>query len=336
MGRKILVLLLLVALSFVGGSLFLDFKWKEIKELDHETTIEIPKGFSAIKTGLLLEENGIINSSKYFKYYLKLNDLGAKLKSGVYVFEGPLNIQDVTAVLVKGKTASKKLTIVEGRASWEIFGVLKKTFPDLDSLKWTELVYDKEWAKKLNVPADNLEGYLFPNTYNFPLKANEAIIQEIMVHQFHKVMAELTVENSEVFHKYGLGGTVTLASVVEEESAVPHERVRVAGVFYNRLKRGMPLGADPTVRFIFRNLTGPIYRSQLNSDNPYNTRKFKGLPPGPISNPGKDALRAALFPATHKELYFVGKDDGSREHFFTKNLKDHNKYKNIAAKNRGE
>ena len=99
---------------------------------------------------------------------------------------------------------------------------------------------------------------------------------------------------------------------------------------------GMPLGADPTVRFVFRNLTGPIYRSQLNSDSPYNTRKQRGLPPGPISNPGKKALVAALNPNNTPFLYFVAKDDGSREHFFTTNLRDHNKFKDIAARNRAK
>jgi UPF0755 protein len=107
-------------------------------------------------------------------------------------------------------------------------------------------------------------------------------------------------------------------------------------VFHNRLRIGMPLGADPTVRFIFRNLTGPIYKSQLNSNSPYNTRKFKGLMPGPISNPGRKAIEAALFPAKTEALYFVAKDDGSMTHFFSSNLADHNKYKDVAAKNRGE
>ncbi|GBU26241.1 aminodeoxychorismate lyase [Fibrobacteria bacterium R8-3-H12] len=127
-----------------------------------------------------------------------------------------------------------------------------------------------------------------------------------------------------------------MASVVEEEAAVPQEQVQIAGVFLNRLRIGMPLGADPTVRFIFRNLTGPIYKSQLESNNPYNTRKFAGLMPGPISNPGRAAIEATLFPAQTESLFFVAKDDGSRGHFFSKTLSQHNSYKNTAAKNRGE
>ena len=129
---------------------------------------------------------------------------------------------------------------------------------------------------------------------------------------------------------------LTLASVVEEETGKTDERPLISGVFHNHLRKGMPLGADPTVRFIFKNLNNHIYKSQLNSDSPYNTRKFKGLMPGPISNPGRKAIEAALHPAETKALYFVAKDNGSGEHFFSSTLSDHNKFKDIAAKNRGE
>ena len=129
---------------------------------------------------------------------------------------------------------------------------------------------------------------------------------------------------------------VTLASIVEEESSLASERPQVAGVYYNRVRMNWPLGADPTVRFIFRNMSGPIYKSQLNSDHPYNTRnpKNKGLPPGPISSPGQESLQATLYPDKTPYLYFVGKDDGSRAHFFCTNLACHNKYKEIASRNR--
>ncbi len=336
MGRKIFAFFLFLILCGLGGSLYLEGRWQRYRMLDHEKLIEIPNGFSANQTAQLLVDQEIVESLRDFKLYLRFKDMGAKLKSGVYVFRDSASVASVAQTLVKGETASLKVTIPEGRTSWEIYGILKNSFPELDSTQWSALIYDSRWAKSLGVKADNLEGYLFPNTYNFPLRASAGLLQETMVHQFHKVFAELNFENSEVFLKYGELGTVTLASVVEEESAVPQERGKIAGVFYNRLQLGMPLGADPTVRFIFRNLTGPIYRSQLNSDSPYNTRKFAGLPPGPISNPGREALKAALFPEKHKELYFVAKDDGSREHFFTSKLSDHNKYKDIAARNRGE
>ena len=120
------------------------------------------------------------------------------------------------------------------------------------------------------------------------------------------------------------------------ETGKTDERAMIAGVFVNRLRQGISLGADPTVRFIYRNLTGPIYRSQLQSDSPYNTRRFRGLMPGPISNPGRKAIEATLHPANTDALFFVAKDDGSGTHFFARTLSQHNKFKSTAARNRGE
>ena len=185
--------------------------------------------------------------------------------------------------------------------------------------------------------ANSLEGYLLPDTYPFPIDADEETIIKQMVAANLKVRDEMKEKPDSKWAVLGNWHKVlTLASVVEEETGKPDERFLIAGVFHNRLEIGMPLGADPTVRFIFKNLTGPIYKSQLNSDSPYNTRKFKGLMPGPISNPGRKAIEAALFPADTKALYFVAKDDGSGTHFFSSTLTDHNKFKDVAAKNRGE
>jgi UPF0755 protein len=176
-----------------------------------------------------------------------------------------------------------------------------------------------------------------PNTYDFPYGTNEQIAIRILVRENLRLRDELEKKNSPVWKELGgWHGVLTMASVVEKEAAVPHERTRIAGVFMNRYRKGWPLGADPTVRFIFRNMTGPIYKSQLASDNPYNTRKFAGLMPGPIANPGRQAIEATLFPMQTEELFFVAKDDGSREHFFSKTNEEHNRYKDIAAKNRGE
>jgi UPF0755 protein len=134
--------------------------------------------------------------------------------------------------------------------------------------------------------------------------------------------------------KYGERGWLTLASIVEKEAAVPQEQDPIAGVFWNRLNQGWSLGADPTVRYAVRKPTGPLLVSDLNTDSPYNTRKFTGLPPGPICNPGRGALRAALNPMKTDKMYFVAKDDGSREHFFSVDNADHMRFKETAAANR--
>ena len=297
--------------------------------------LEIPKGSSPLKVSQILHQNGVWTDEMAFKIWCRLNQ--PALKAGWFEIAPKQTLDEIMALMTSGKNAVRKVTIPEGRASWEMPFYLKKAFPNLDEDRWNALVQDPRFARSLGVEANSLEGYLLPETYPFPIDANEETILKQMVKANLKVRTDF--ENRPGSNWKELGNwhrVLTLASVVEEETGKPEERPLIAGVFTNRLRIDMPLGADPTVRFIFKNLTGPIYKSQLNSDSPYNTRKFKGLMPGPISNTGRKAIEAALFPAKTDALYFVAKDDGSGTHFFSSNLKDHNKYKDIAAKNRGE
>ena len=297
--------------------------------------LEIPKGSSAAKVSQILQEKGVWKDGLAFKVRNKMDK--PSLKAGWYEIPPQQTLEQIFALLESGKNAVRRVTIPEGRASWEIPAYLKKTFPDLNEDRWNKLVQDPKFAHSLGVDANSLEGYLLPDTYPFPIDADEETILKQMVAANMKVRDEMKEKPGSKWAVLGNWHKVlTLASVVEEETGKEDERPLIAGVFHNRLEIGMPLGADPTVRFIFRNLTGPIYKSQLNSDSPYNTRKFKGLMPGPISNPGRKAIEAALFPANTKALYFVAKDDGSGTHFFSNTLTDHNKYKDVAAKNRGE
>jgi UPF0755 protein len=304
---------------------------------DNQETVllEIPKGSSAAKVSQILQEKGVWKDGLAFKVRNKMDK--PSLKAGWYEIPPRQTLEQIFALLASGKNAVRKVTIPEGRASWEIPAYLKKAFPDLNEDRWNKLVQDPKFAQSLGVDASSLEGYLLPDTYPFAIDANEETIIRQMVAANLKVRDEMKDKPNSKWATLGNWHKVlTLASVVEEETGKPDERFLIAGVFHNRLEIGMPLGADPTVRFIFRNLTGPIYKSQLNSDSPYNTRKFKGLMPGPISNPGRKAIEAALFPADTKALYFVAKDDGSGTHFFSSTLTDHNKFKDVAAKNRGE
>lgn len=330
-------LFLFTILIFAGlGSFFYVQKSLKTQSRNNQTQIlEIPKGASVIKIGEILEKNEIIESKSFFNYWCRYKKCNPK--AGWFEFPPKINLTEVLYIIENGKNATRKVTIPEGRASWEIPVYLKTAYPQLDTLLWEKQISDSEWIHSLGIKASSLEGYLLPDTYLFPYEASEKEIIEIMVAANLRLMAELEKKPSP-FREI-LGGwheVLTLASVIEEETGNPRERPLISGVFHNRLRIGMPLGADPTVRFIFRNLTGPIYKSQLNSDSPYNTRKFKGLMPGPISNPGRKAIEAALWPEKTNKLYFVAKDDGSGEHFFSSTLAEHNHYKNVAAKNRGE
>jgi UPF0755 protein len=334
---KILIAFLLVLIiCCASGFFYLQNQWITPNSTEEDIQlIEIPKGSGAAHIANLLSKNHLIKKNLYFRLYLKANNLESKLQSGVYEIPKNATIVEISQIFVSGKTAVRKITIPEGRATWEIFSILKATYPELDSLKWESLVHDRKFVDSFDLNAPSLEGYLLADTYQFPLKISESEALSQMVNTTLGFINSLTPK-SEVLDKYGWHGVLTLASVVEEETSLASERGRIAGVFYNRLKLGMSLGADPTVRFIFRSLTGPIYKSQLESDSPYNTRKFTGLPPGPISNPGREAILAALNPSPTRDLYFVAKDDGSKEHFFATNLVDHNRYKELAAKTRGD
>jgi UPF0755 protein len=159
-----------------------------------------------------------------------------------------------------------------------------------------------------------------------PEKYTAAVVIRRMVARFNEVFA--TVEwDPAIKEKYTPHQIMTVASIVEKEATLASERGRIAGVFHNRLRKGWPLGADPTVRYIFRRFDGPLYVSQLNSDSPYNTRKFAGLPPGPICSPGLGAIKASAKPDSTEDMFFVALWDGSGAHYFSKTNAEHDKMK---------
>jgi len=335
MKKILLCFVLILALAAGFGAYSIHSRLQETAQNKNLVLIEIPKGSSPTKVFQVLQKNGIWSDELTFK--LTCRKQKPNLKAGWFEIPAGLTLPQVLSIIESGKNAVKKVTIPEGRASWEIPAYLKKAFPNLDENRWNKLVQDPKFAQSLGLEAKTLEGYLLPDTYPFAMDANEETILKQMVAANLKLRDELKDKPGSMWNTLGSWHRVlTLASVVEEETGIPEERPLIAGVFHNRLRIDMPLGADPTVRFIFKNLTGPIYKSQLNSNSPYNTRKFKGLMPGPISNPGRKAITAALYPAKTDALYFVAKDDGSMTHFFSSNLADHNKYKDVAARNRGE
>jgi len=331
------VLLFAVTGLAIGSAFYIYKQWQKTSPLEEPILLEIPKGYGAAQISRLLQKSGVVESARSFKWWCSFHPGKANFKTGWYKIPTGQSIEQIAELLSSGKTATIKVTIPEGRATWEIAGILANSPLKLDSAKLDSLMHSKTLADSLGVKAKDLEGYLLPSTYNFPYGTDERSAIKILVRENLKLCDELQAKNSPVWKELGgWHGVLTMASVVEEETGLSQERSRIAGVFLNRFRIGMPLGADPTVRFIFRNLTGPIYKSQLASNNPYNTRKFAGLMPGPISNPGRLAIEAVLFPMQTEDLYFVAKDNGSREHFFSKTLVGHNAYKDVAAKNRGE
>lgn len=334
-------LLILLAFSLAGlttGTIgYFHSRFHKITPLTDTLLVEIPRGSSGPRVGRILQNSGAISHARHYSWYLRWKGASLLPQSGFFHIPPGLTLAQIAELLASGRTAVLRVTIPEGRASWEIWSILQQTFPNLDSVRWDSLVHNGEFARSLGVESPTLEGWLFPDTYPIPYGADERTILQQMVRSMQACLRSL--ENKPGSTLQELGGwhqVLTLAAIVEEETGLPGERAQVSGVFHNRLRLGMSLGADPTVRFIFRNITGPIFKSQLESDNPYNTRKFRGLPPGPISNPGRAAIEATLWPMQTSDLYFVAKDDGSAAHWFSTTYAQHNIYKDQAARNRGE
>jgi len=289
-----------------------------------ETFVEIDPGSSTGEIGQKLEAAGVVRS-QYAFYLLRLVKRRS-LKAGEYRFDHPAPVTEVYSRIARGDVFTISLTIPEGANMFDIaarvqqagFGT-REQFLDA-AREQTGLVADIDPAAK------TLEGYLFPDTYRFARKATPAHIAAAMVHRFRVVAGELGLARN--FHQ-----VVTLASLVERETAVDSERPLVASVFENRLKQKMPLMTDPSVIYgleVENRWRGEIYKSDLAFNTPYNTYLHGGLPPGPVANPGVRSLRAAMQPASSPYLYFVAAGADAQGHsLFSSSLEEQNR--NVAG-----
>lgn len=243
-------------------------------------------------------------------------------QAGHFVFieyEGALS---AASRLLHAQAVEIPVTIPEGLTMEQAAGLFFIALK-IDTATFDSLCRAGDFIKRLGIDAPSLEGYLFPDTYRFPENAGVSEIIKRMVEHFNESMRELQGSDSSGQMPLSSRQTLILASIIEKEAAVESERPRISAVFHNRLKMGIPLGADPTVRYIFRKFSGPLKVSELRSQSPYNTRVFAGLPPGPICSPGLASLSAAMHPERTKELYFVAKWDGSGAHDFSLTNEEH-------------
>jgi UPF0755 protein len=261
-----------------------------------------------------------------------LRGLGPKLKAGEYRFPSPITPLQVLHKLEEGEERLDRFTIIEGWTRWDIANSMAR-IPELklaDSDEALRLMDDTSLIRDLDPSADNLEGYLFPDTYSFPPNTTPHEMIATMVRRFRQVWSGLEEEaraSGRSAHE-----AATVASLVETEAKLSDDRPLVASVIYNRLRRGIPLGIDSTVIYASKLAgkwrgDGKVYQSDLDRDSPYNTRKVRGLPPGPIANFGARALEAAVRPAETNYLYYVrdpARNDGA-----------HNFYDNDADFQRG-
>lgn len=268
-----------------------------------------------------LEQQGIISSIPYFKLLALLRGDDKKLKAGEYPLSAAMTPNQVLDVLVDGKTFLHRMTIPEGFTLKQIAEELRAN--ELGHAdEFIALASDPQYVSSFEINAQSLEGYLFPDTYYFPKSATTKMIITKMVERFDEQFPAKWHDRAKA-----LGRTVheivTLASIIEKETGASFERPRIASVFHNRLKKKMRLESDPTVIYGIPNFDGNIKRKHLRALTPYNTYKIKGLPPGPIANPGREAIKAALYPDKTDYLFFVSKKDTT--HHFSKTIQEHQK-----------
>jgi UPF0755 protein len=203
----------------------------------------------------------------------------------------------------------------------------------VDSARYVALVHDEGFARSLGIDSPSLEGYLLPETYLFSWQTDEREVIRRQVAQFKRVYNDSLQARARILG-WTMNKVVTMASIVEGEAVLAEERPIISGVYHNRLRKGMRLEADPTIQFILGDGPRRVLYTDLKRDDPYNTYLYAGLPPGPINNPGKSAILAALYPAPHNYLYFVANGEGG--HWFSSNYNDHLRRVKMFRKNRSE
>lgn len=310
------ILSLVLAILVMGFVLFLN---RPAEKEGKDQVIIVREGMNLKEVAGELYSNNIISSKTPFMLWARIMGYSRKIKSGEYLLSPRITPLKVMEILTRGVIITHAITVPEGFTRKQIAQLLSDK--DLvDKKQFLELTDNPDLRKKYGVTGPSLEGYLYPDTYRFGRGLSAGSIIESMVSRFFSVVEPF----KESIAKSGmtLPEVVTLASIVEKETGKDEERPIIASVFLNRLKKRMRLESDPTVIYGINDFNGNLTRKDLTTKTPYNTYVIRGLPPGPIACPGFEAIKAVLFPADTRYLFFVSKNDGS--HHFSKTLQEHN------------
>ncbi len=286
-----------------------------------EKRVVIPKGSTFKEVVKILDENGLLRSPTRFYIMARILGIAGRVQAGEYELSTAMIPPVILRKLATGDVVKYRVTIPEGYTVRQIALRLAEEGVIDDQEEFLTVAFSSDSAAGLGVEGKSVEGYLFPDTYLFSKGGVPADLIKTMVGNFRRAYnpafslraAELGMSDREI---------VILASIIEKETGLPEERPLISAVFHNRLKRGIPLCSDPTVIYGIKNFDGNLRKRDLEKHTPYNTYLIKGIPPGPIANPGASAIRAALYPAAVTYLYFVSRNDGS--HHFSATLREHN------------
>ena len=318
MGIVMVLLLITSFISFIAVDLFYYAKQPvKVDSMEKTVTILPGQGFGALSRQLTAE--GLISHPSKFKLFAKIYRYDKKLKAGEYSLSGNMSPRTILETLASGNVKLRRLMIPEGYNLKQISNLIAKSGLESE-LEFLKAASDEAFLKQEGIIGKTVEGYLFPDTYFFPRGIGAKRIISTMVQRFRSVYTD---EHKHRTNDLGFSvhEIVILASIIEKETGISLERPVISSVFHNRLRTGMPLESDPTVIYGIENFDGDITRKHLQTPTPYNTYTQKGFPLGPIANPGKASIQAALFPADTPYIYFVSRGDGT--HQFSTCQSDH-------------
>jgi UPF0755 protein len=302
--------------------------WELLQYADAPAGQQPGKIVFAVKSGevfkrmsLRLHDRGIISHPYKFGWYARLKGYDLRIKAGEFELSASMTPKEILEILVQGRVALHRITIPEGYTIHQVAAVVSQNL-QLTRQAFIQKAADAAFVKQSGITAETFEGYLFPETYYFPKDVSAEEIIATMVRRFHEVFLPAWKARADELN-LSVHQVLTLASIIEKETGAAFERPLISSVFHNRLKKGMRLASDPTVIYGIANFNGNLTRKDLETWTPYNTYRIRGLPPGPIANPGAASIQAALYPAETDYLYFVSKKDDT--HQFSTNLKDHNR-----------
>lgn len=321
--HKRIVFFAMGLLFLIGVSLAIGFNYYLVspaKEGGEDRVFFVREGATLRGVSDKLQRKGIINHKWLFLIWARLKGYGREIKAGEYRLNSGMPPVEILEVLRKGIIITHRVTVPEGFTRSQIGELLEKKGL-VERGKFRALTGDPDMARRYGISGPDLEGYLYPDTYRFGRGLSCISIIDVMVRRFKEVFSPFRERAEEV--GMSMEEVVTLASIVEKETGLAEERPLIASVFLNRLKKGMRLESDPTVIYGIKEFEGNLKKEDLREPTPYNTYLIRGLPPGPIANPGRGAIEAVLYPADTDYLFFVSKNDGS--HYFSKTLSEHNR-----------
>lgn len=307
--RFVLLGLILAMILFVGGLFFASSAPKDFGE---NRIITIPKGFGSFATAKLLKSNDLVRSSILLHFIFIISDGESRIQAGDYLFRRPLNAFELSRRIISGEYgfAARRVTLPEGLSAEEMAVVLDRELINFDPIEFNSFAKEKE-------------GYLFPDTYLISPMATSGEVINLLTETFEERLETISQEVA-AFNK-PLNDIIIMASIVEEEANDEESRRIVAGILWDRLKNNMPLQVDATFKYIIGKTSAELTMDDLRIDSPYNTYRYKGLPPTPIASPGLESILATVKPIDTPYVYFLTGDDGKM--YYAKTLDEHNKNK---------